>query len=501
MKRVLLLSIVLISMFSASAQVNQSLRREFPVGVDFDNFTIAPFNELGMIIFGSDRISLSTTKWKFTKVDQDLKSIDSVTFDLPSQLSYTSFSVSDNKLVVLFTSIKRGTYRISIIDFNTMKVKNLNGNTPKRSYNMRFRVCGKTAYISLYSKRKPVLFTINLESGASKQNPILIKNFKKTWIEGIEVDTASREIFLFVGYWMKSKHTGMQVHLWNEDGKQIETFSLTNIKDHNLTAISGSRIAQDHYMFTGTYAKKSLVAVAGEGFFIAEMLNGERTFLKYYNFLDLDEFTSYLSKRKQDKIEKKKAKKEARGGSLSYIYLMAPHSVLSMNDHYYFLGEFFYPTYRTVTTTTYVNGKPQTRVERVFDGYQYTHAAVICFDRSGNKIWDATFEMWLPYKPMYIERFVTMMAGVDGRVDLLYATNNAIVSKSINAKGKVLNERSSTGVETGGEDDKVKRSVTWMRHWYDDHFLAYGVQKIKDKGKTDGKKVRRVFFVNKVTPE
>lgn len=499
MKRVLLLSLLLISLFSASAQVNQTLRREFPVGVDFDNFTIAPFKELGMIVFGSDRINMSTVKWKFTKVDQNLKSIDSVSFDLPYQLAMTSFSVSDDRLVVLFRSLRRGTYRISIIDFNTMEVKNLNGNLPKKVINVNFRVCGDMGFISLYSKRKPILVTVDLESGTTKLNPILVKNFKRIWIEGIEVDTASNEVFLFVGYWLKSKNTGMQVQMWNKAGKQTETFNLTGVKDHNLTAISGSRIAQDHYLFTGTYSKKSLVA--GEGFFIAEILNGERTFLNYYNFLDLENFTSYLSNRKQEKIEKKKAKKAARGGSLSYTYYMSPHSVLAVNGQYYFLAEFYYPTYRTVTTTTYVNGKPTTRVERVFDGYQYTHAAVICFDKTGDKLWDATFEMWLPYKPMVVLQFVTMMAGVDGRMDLMYATGSKIVSKSINAKGKVLNERTFTGVDTGSDDDKITRSVTWMKHWYDNHFLAYGVQRIKDKGKTDGKKVRRVFYVNKVTPE
>ena len=49
-------------------------------------------------------------------------------------------------------------------------------------------------------------------------------------------------------------------------------------------------------------------------------------------------------------------------------------------------GEFYYPTYRTECTSyTDANGNTRTSCRQVFDGYQYTHAAIAAFDEKGNK--------------------------------------------------------------------------------------------------------------------
>jgi hypothetical protein len=185
---------------------------------------------------------------------------------------------------------------------------------------------------------------------------------------------------------------------------------------------------------------------------------------------------------------------------MSYKYYMVSHPLLSYDDKYYFLGEFFYPTYRTETYQTYVNGRWVTQTRVVFDGYQYTHAVMACFDKKGNLLWDNCFEMWLDYKPMTRQMFVTATINPEGRIDLLFSSRKDIVTKTYGLDGEKLRDVSRSGIDTGREDDKIKRSLTMMEYWYDDHFIARGVQLIKDKGKTDGKKRRYVFFVNKISP-
>lgn len=479
-------------------QINQDIRREF-AGADYDEFTLAPFGELGVIVFGNDRVNMSIQKWKFYKLDKYLNDLDSISFDLPSQLALVEFYTTDQSLVLLYASIKRRTYRITEIDFNSMKLKHYNGKLPPRPFFGDMKVCGSTTYITLLSKRKPVLMALDMESGVMRQENMEIKGRKRVWFEGLEVDTASQEAFVFLGFIIKGKMTGINVQIWDETGRRMDIFDLSDEKDKNLTAIRGTRVDAGHYIFAGTYSQRS--ATTGSGFFLAEMKNGKRTYLKYFNFLDLDNFTDYLPKRQQDRMERKKKARAAKGSTLAVDYLMLPHSVLSSGEINYFLGEFYYPTYRYVTRTTYVNGRPQTTTERVFDGYQYTHASLICFDRSGTKLWDATFEMWLDYKPMILYRFITMRVDSEGTVDLMFPCRDKLYIKSYNDSGKITRDRSYKGIDTGGEDDKVTRSFSLMKHWYDNHFLAFGYQRIKDRGKTDGRKVRKVFFVNKVSPE
>ena len=53
-----------------------------------------------------------------------------------------------------------------------------------------------------------------------------------------------------------------------------------------------------------------------EGIFFSELKNNQFNNIRFYNFLDLKNFTEYMSSRKQAKIERKKAKAEKAGKEL-----------------------------------------------------------------------------------------------------------------------------------------------------------------------------------------
>ncbi|MFO7722443.1 MAG: hypothetical protein R6V49_04380 [Bacteroidales bacterium] len=499
MKRIIVLALLFCTLASG-AQVNQELRREFPVSDDFENFNVALFGAKGMMIFGGDKVSrLGKTSWKFLKTDQNLESLDSLNIELPGQLGLNYFEVDGDNLVLLFVSFKSRTYRLSILDFNTMKFNNFNGNLPRKLYLWEYGIGGNTLFLRYYQKKAFGLMTINLKTGASKQVPIKVTAGKKPWCENMVVDKESGEAFVYMNYYLKAKKTGTQAFVFDETGKRIETFTLAGMNDHNLTSITSTKMGPDHYVFMGTYSKTS--SVTAEGFFISELIEGDRKFIKYYNFMNLENFTDYLPKKRQDKIAKKKEKSAARGKDLSYNFYMVSHPLLSVEDRYYFLGEFFYPTYRTETYQTYVNGRWVTQTRVVFDGYQYTHAVMASFDKEGEMVWDNCFEMWLDYKPMTRRMFVTATINLEGRIDLLFSSRKDIINKTFSLEGEKLREISRSGIDTGREDDKIKRSLSMMNYWYDGHFIAYGMQLIKDKGKSDGKKRRNVFFVNKISPE
>lgn len=48
---------------------------------------------------------------------------------------------------------------------------------------------------------------------------------------------------------------------------------------------------------------------------------------------------------------------------------------------------------------------------------------------------------------------------------------------------------------------KVKRSFSNINHWYDNYFIAFGKQKIKNKEEKDAKKKRKVYFFTKLRYE
>jgi hypothetical protein len=493
MKKLIVLPLLILALYG-HGQVAQETRREFPVGEDYDNFAIAPMGELGVVVFGSDKLDYSIRRWKFTLMNTKLERVDSVTIDLPRQLYYSMQIVENDRLILLFTNSKKKVFRTVILDAGNMTLRDFSGNLPSKGLISDMVLCGNTLYVSLAARYKMQLLAINTETGRSKIHQIKIAGSKRMMFEGLEVPKGHNQALLYVGYFVNSKTYLMQVQLWSDEGKLDEVMNLSKPSDQSLTAISGTLLGPDHFIFVGTYSKRN--AVMSSGFFVTEVEKGKRSYIEYHNFLDLNNFTSYLPKKQQSKLDRKKAKAKSRGKELSAQFMMVGHNIVHINGRYYFLAEFFFPTYRTETTYT-ANGGTSTRT--VFDGYQYTHAALICFDNQGQKLWDNTFEMWVPHKPMRVVKFMSMRADADGRVDLAYASQKRIYSKSFDANGKVLRERSNSGFDTGGEDDKVRRSVSHMTHWYGDAFIAHGVQLIKDKGKSLGNRNRRVFFVNKIT--
>ena len=196
-----------------------------------------------------------------------------------------------------------------------------------------------------------------------------------------------------------------------------------------------------------------------------------------------------MSDRKQAKIERRKEKAEKAGKEYSLKYLMASHRIMTDGKDYFYLGEAYYPVYRT----TWVGNTMIT----TFAGYNYTHAVLAKFDVAGNLLWDECFPMEPSLMPMYVKHFVS--ASMKGNnVNLLFTDKNRLVSKLFrNADGNVIQDRTSEIIETDNEDEDVKKMrYSNSQYWYGDNFLVYGTQVVKN---TKTGERRKVFAVTKYT--
>jgi hypothetical protein len=240
--------------------------------------------------------------------------------------------------------------------------------------------------------------------------------------------------------------------------------------------------------------------------FFCKVENNEVAFIKTYNFLDLKNFLSYLPERQQERIEKKKQKKEQKGQELKIQYLIAGHEVISTDNGFVFLGEAYYPTYRTesyTTTTTNAQGQMVTRTQyrQVFDGYQYTHAVLAKFSTDGSMQWDQCFEMWPAYKPYIVKRFISIASQDKNSLKMVFTSNNRIISKAVDFDGNVISEQKSETFETLYSGDKQKRTFSNIDFWYENYFVAYGQEVIKNTKNDDVKRKRKVYFVSKIAFE
>jgi hypothetical protein len=80
---------------------------------------------------------------------------------------------------------------------------------------------------------------------------------------------------------------------------------------------------------------------------------------------------------------------------------------------------------------------------------------------------------------------------------LAYVTKGELVSQSFE-KSKDIGEREKIKIETVFKKDRVVEDENnQIVHWYDDYFLVFGYQRIKNRALED-KSNRTVFFINKV---
>jgi hypothetical protein len=132
----------------------------------------------------------------------------------------------------------------------------------------------------------------------------------------------------------------------------------------------------------------------------------------------------------------------------------------------------------------------------VFDGYKYFNAFISCFDRNGNKLWDNGMEI-----------FNILTFDLTNRVIVYFIENETVLAYNREGKigAKIFN---GTNVVEGVEyypiesmfvNDKIMAdSKSSMEYWYDNYFLAYGFQTIKNNSQSDTDK-RVVFYMNKVS--
>lgn len=499
MKKLTLLLLTFIS-FWTIGQVSTDKRLEFELADGYYGETIYEFGEEGFVLVSNSKAKGGEINWKYEKYDNDLELVGKNDLDLDKQFYDDGTFRTEDKLYTLFKS-KKGDYKIVWYDVANASFEEISGALKKKTYIKGMKILGDYAYFAATYKKAPYVYTINLKNGEQSMYEVEFEgvNPKRTTIENMQLLPDSDEIFLMVKATLSKTESDMYIVRMGNTGNYKGHYNFSEGSEYKIIDATASPIGKDKYIITGTYSSKR--ASSSDGMYFSIVEDERISSINYYNFTDLDNFLNYLPERKQEKIERKKKRKEDRGKELKLSYWLAAHNIIEVNDGYMFLAEAYYPTYRleAKTTTTFVNGVAQTTTtyEHVFDGYQYTHAFFAKFDKSGELQWDNSFKMWIANKPFYVKRFINIAEQTQEAIKLVFATGNQIVSKSFGFDGSVISDFMSDEIESEYDTDKVKRSFSNISFWYGNYFLAYGTQKIKNKVEGDKRK-RKVYFINKI---
>lgn len=495
MKTVLLLCLFLSNIVLLTQAQTETIAR---IEIDFKDAVSNPsyyvFGEHGIVQKHIDRETQRSNRKEhivtFTKYNNALEKEKTITVKSPRKQQFSVTDTSHNKIFELAYDRNRN-YTLHTINIETMSLSKMSGKLPKKFFISEIHALNHLVFLVGRVKRTPIIILFNTNTKKQEILTIPISSRKFFRIESANIDREADEFIIFT-YDNIAKQDVLKMFVF-KDGRKTQEFTIPQDKEQRyIQEPSATKLEDKSYIITGTY-KANRRARVSNGIIIIKAENSKIVFARYINYLDINNFTSYLRNRVQNRIEKKRERREKRGQDLELNYFIASHKIREYNNTYTLVGEAFYPTYRTECRTVTTSSGTRQECTTVFDGYEYTHYFIYCFDNQGNHIWSNSKPMHLHYKPMRVYRFLRLHYS-DNYLTAVHASGTKIYHHTYK-DGEEVSSKTSTFIETEDDDDKIRRSSAQAQYWYNNYFIAHGFQRIRNK---EERETRRVYYLNKI---
>lgn len=467
--------------------------------------------------------------------------------NIDANLDYVTHSYDGHFLHLLFSRFKSNAYSVFRINLSTGKYEKYQIYSVDRMEISNFKVLNKSVFIGGIINSQPMVLFTNLAQKSTRILPSVIKG--QSEIQAMDLDTSQQLINITYTSGNKPKNYQLIVRSFDEEGNQYNQIVMEPNDEFAMMNAKSNQINDSLQVVVGTYGHKNSIGSnkgpTSQGIYFSSFLDGNLQNSKFYSFTKFKNFFNFLGERQKEKQEKKIKNKEDKGEDLRLDYRLIVHDIIKEGDNYYVIAESFYADYKYANSAfnpygTLYGGytipgyalspfsfySPWTSLynpyrwgygyyglyspfssyyspwgyrgygyygnQQQFDGWIYTHAIIVAFDKDGNLLWDKSVDLNNTKEEKLTEKVKANIK--DNQITLSFATENQIISKIISFDG--LQEKDEAKDMDGmSENDKIKKSSkTQLNYWYGNYFLANGFQVISndDEGK------RSVFYLNKV---
>lgn len=493
------------------SQSGKVLRVEINTRLDYEIFKLIPCGESGLLLFyeSTEQDYEDSKNWYFTFYDPNLKEKWTKVVPIVNNLKYKKFVREGNSVFMYFQNTgkkKSENFNFQILKFeiDTKRFFAISGVIPDKSELVDFKVHKQTAFVGLNLKKNQVqINAINIITGKNKL--LLVDLNGQNILEDIFIDIMDESVQVLVNNYISKKHNAIYIIKYDFNGNKISTVEVkTENKENELNSAKLLYVNKNEKIMIGTYNKstgkttelKENIQTVSTGYYFTKIVNEKQKFINYFNFLNFKNFYSALGGREIYKIKKKAEKKKIASKDYSLNYRLLLHDIIQYDGKYILLSEAYYPEYHTVTNMVYdYYGRPMPQSYTVFDGYKFFNAIIAGFDDEGNLLWDNGFEIW-NILTFYLKKHIIFYFDRNDMI-LAYNSEGKIASK-IFENGEVVGDREYSEIDLMyPKDNIIDDKNSNMIHWYDNYFICYGNQEIKNNSLPKLNK-RTVFYINKV---
>jgi hypothetical protein len=493
--------------FNATSQIEQPRRAEIELRPQENFFTVVSAEEKGLIMFREkdDIVKNGTTAWEFIKYDTGLHQEWIQNYNVEFDQEFLGYDYSRNDLFLLF---KRGNYQQS--EYKMIRMNLNNGDTAQFKINnlmpivlSDFNVIGQAALLSGQVNNRAVVIHYDYIEKKIKVLPGMYRKY--TEITEIKIDDINRSFSVVMTEKTVDRRNTVTAKTFDENGELLKNVMLNPNDKLNIIYGRSTTFDDDMQLVVGTYSLGN--SNFSRGIYVAKIDEQGQEIFNHYNFGDLHNFFTYMKAKRENRIKQRIARRKVKGKNVRFNYRLLVHDIIEKDDNYILIAEAYYPKYSHSNHGIMYGGYNQFNSFRrygntnglYFDGYKYTHAIVAGFDKNGKLLWDNSFEI-NDVESFQLETFVKASVEKD-KIVLLYLYENVVRSKIIN-DDKVLEGKAFNEIKLKFEEDVVKNGDTkvgGLEYWYDNNFIAFGVQKIRNNKAQNGVYSREVFYINKIS--
>jgi len=498
---------------SIYSQNIQPVRIEVPADIDAESFHVELLGKKGVIIFyeSNEVTSDNQRKWFFGLFDLSLRQQWLKYIPLADKLEYVEGKQSDGMLYLLFRNASRGrgeegAYEIVRYNLLSNAFSKITGTFPSRAEIAGFEAIGNTGCLALNLRQdKSDLVFIDLTTGDIA--PAHILPDYETYVTELFADKNNQKIYVGIKIMEDNRYITDKILRFSVNGKQEKEFDIRidqGIKSLNQYVIVPAK--NDQLKVIGIYDiitkrisnfrdLQNSDEPRSAGMFFVQFDRGEQTAIKFYDFLNFNHL--YGSSEGKKSVYNQTAfntDNENQKKLTTYFDLYDPQ-VLKSGNQYIFSAEAYQPYYTTETKMEYdFYGRPVPTTYKVFGGYDFYDVIVVGLSEEGEMIWnnDFTINDLRSYK---LER-QSIVFSDDEYISVAYVNNGKVILQT--TEGPVDVGTAETDIETKYSRDRVAQdNFNHIKQWYDNYFLIYGYQILKNRALSD-KNNRSAFYVNKI---
>lgn len=455
-----------------------------------DEFIVITYGQEGLILlnlksnnFGRDQ------KLAFSKYDTNLKYLWKNEFAAESGYRLLKYYNNEDYLycllkkedkqdiLVLRVDVKRGDYIVSNLRMLTRMDIEV------------FTVVKSKAVIGGKYNERPVVEMINIFDQSAKVLPEIHAN--NITLNTIEVNPESGEIYVLL---KNSKNCKLILKVYNYDGKLT---SNSILGDKKKLPVNGKilKTPEGGYMLAGNYADNC--SDYSVGFYTHSLNETEDT--KFYDFIELSNFLSYLPEKRQARVRKRINNKKLKGKDVKLRHRLLLHDPIKTSKGNTLFAEVFYPEFKNTNNAFNPANRNYSWIAGNYlnyNNFRYTHALICTFDNKGNLKWDNSISLNEIESRTLDEK--VQLSEVDGKFIIAFPDAGVIKTTIISQSDKI-EQTANINLEESSQNLQILNSQdNELSSWYDHVFIAYGIQSIKSPG---GLMPVDVFYLSKLTYE